>query len=102
MHTVKDVTTLPGAAFYRWFASYPVLLEESENMIRFGDLAFGAGAPGVRSAFELRIEGYNANLKYSGEENHLAIPSQARAYLIWRNNHKSELTQTKVPFDWLK
>ncbi|RLL52192.1 metal-dependent hydrolase [Mariprofundus sp. EBB-1] len=100
MHTVNDVHSLPGAAFYTWFASYPVLLEKGENMIRFGDLAFGAGAPGVRPAFELQIEGYKVTLNHGNKENHLSGPSQARAYLIWRNKHKSELTGSEVPFGW--
>ncbi len=101
MHTVKNVKQLPGADFYEWFASYPVLLEESDNLIRLGDLAFGAGAPGVRSAFELQIEGLRHNPEHRGVEHLPAIPTQARAYLIWRNDHKSELTQATVPFKWL-
>jgi len=108
MRTVKDVIMLPGAAFYDWFASYPVLLEKSENRMRFGDLAFGAGAPGVRAAFELRIEGINTHWMEGEMQKGVAkwgdplVNPEARAYLIWRHNLKSELTETEVPFDWLK
>jgi hypothetical protein len=65
--------------FYKWFVSYPVVLEQNDEHIIFGDLAFGAGADGVDPSFELQID--------------LNSASQARAWLIWRNNQKTELTQ---------
>lgn len=113
MHTVKGVNSLPGSAFYAWFASYPVLLESNENEIVFGDLAFGAGAPGVRSAFELQIELQADELQHSNlkgaaiesgalvADTSIASPS-ARAWLVWRNDHKSELTYSSTPFSWLR
>ncbi len=90
MHTVNNVAQLPGTAFYAWFARYPVLLNQHKDTIDFGDLAFGGGAPGVNSSFQL----------------HIALPgsnafSQPRAWLIWRNDRKSELKQTTTPFNWL-
>lgn len=101
MHTVKGVDALPGTAFYAWFASYPVLLESNENKIVFGDLAFGAGAPGVRSAFELQIE-LQTELK-QGDLKEAAIALRpARAWLVWRNDQKSELSYSSTPFSWLK
>ncbi len=90
MHTVNHVDQLPGTAFYAWFTRFPVLLKQDKDAIDFGDLAFGAGAPGVHAAFQLHIDlpGSNAS-------------SQPRAWLIWRNNRKSELKQTTTPFNWL-
>lgn len=86
MQTVAGVEQLPGSAFYLWFARYPVLLEQNEDHIDFGDLAFGSGAPGVRPAFQLHI-------KLTGD--------QPRAWLIWRGERKSELALTSAPFQWL-
>jgi len=116
MHTVKGVEALPGTAFYAWFASYPVLLESNENQIVFGDLAFGAGAPGVRSAFELQIElptELQAELKHSDLKGAAikagslvadagTVLRPAHAWLVWRNDHKSELSYSSTPFSWLK
>jgi len=79
MRSVKKLNTLPGTVFYKWFASYPVVLEQNDEHIIFGDLAFGAGADGVDPSFELQID--------------LNSASQARAWLILRNNQKTELTQ---------
>ena len=88
MHTVKLAEGLPGTAFYSWFARFPVLLKKSGDHLEFGDLAFGGGASGVRPAFQLHID--------------LQQGSEApRAWLIWRNDRKSELTLTSAPFNWL-
>jgi len=95
MHTLKDTAQLPGTAFYAWFARFPVLLEQNQQFIEFGDLAFGAGAPGVRSSFQLHIDLTGTNL---------ATPTgapQPRAWLIWRGGQKSELTLSSAPFKWL-
>jgi len=103
MHTVEGVNSLPGTAFYQWFARYPVLLKQHEDSIEFGDLAFGGGAPGIRPAFQLRID-----LNGDTPENSSALAAHAaenpnsRAWLIWRNHRKSELTFTSVPFNWLQ
>ncbi len=79
MRSVKNLSALPGTVFYEWFASYPVVLEQNDEHIIFGDLAFGAGANGVDPSFELQVD--------------LNSASQARAWLIWRNNRKTELMQ---------
>ena len=86
MRSFAGVERLPGAAFYLWFARYPVLLEQSAQHIDFGDLAFGSGAPGVRPAFQLHID-------LQGEH--------PRAWLIWRGERRSELTLSSTPFQWL-
>jgi len=90
MHTVKNLDSLPGTAFYQWFARYPILLKQDKDSIEFGDLAFGGGAPGVHPAFQLRIHAHDAET------------NKPRAWLIWRNHRKSELTYTAVPFNWLQ
>ena len=88
MQSVKGVEQLPGTAFYLWFARFPVLLGQGDGYIDFGDLAFGGGAPGVRPAFQLHID-LNSD------------PTASRAWLIWRNDRKSELTLSSAPFNWL-
>ena len=96
MHTLKGAAQLPGTAFYAWFARFPVLLEQNQQFIDFGDLAFGAGAPGVRSSFQLHIDLTAANS---------ATPEDSaegpQAWLIWRGSKKSELTLNAAPFRWL-
>ena len=86
MRSFAGVEQLPGTAFYLWFARYPVLLDQSDRHINFGDIAFGSGAPGVRPSFQLHID-------RGGE--------QPRAWLIWRGERRSELTLTSAPFQWL-
>jgi len=90
MHTVNHVAQLPGVAFYAWFARFPVLLKQEKDAIDFGDLAFGGGAPGVNASFQLHID----------LPDNKAL-SKSRAWLIWRNDRKSELKQTTTPFNWL-
>jgi inner membrane protein len=100
MHTVEDLGSLPGTAFYQWFARYPVLLKQEEDSIKFGDLAFGGGAPGIQPAFQLRID-LNAHMP----ENSPSLATESanpRAWMIWRNKRKSELTLTSAPFNWLQ
>lgn len=93
MHTVKHVDQLPGTAFYAWFTRFPVLLRQDSESIDFGDLAFGGGAPGVNPSFQLHID-------LAGGTS-VTLSSRPRAWLIWRNDRKSELTQTTPPFNWL-
>ncbi len=102
MHTVKQLKGLPGTAFYAWFARYPVLLKQNDAVIVFGDLAFGGGAPGVSSSFQLHID-LNSDIQASAAKGSVddAINSQARAWLIWRGDRRSELTLTSAPFNWL-
>ncbi|GAV21368.1 hypothetical protein MMIC_P2352 [Mariprofundus micogutta] len=97
MHTVKQARGLPGTAFYAWFARYPVLLEINTDEIRFGDLAFGGGAPGVRPSFQLHIDLNRDARDRPGD----SINPQARAWLIWRGDRRSELTIASAPFNWL-
>ncbi len=89
MHMVSEARGLPGTAFYAWFARYPVLLDKNDDFIEFGDLAFGAGTPGVNPVFQLHIDTNDAETK------------EPRAWLIWRDKRKSELTLTSAPFNWL-
>lgn len=100
MQSVNDIDKLPGAAFYYWFARYPVVLTSNEQFIDIGDLAFGAGAPGVNASFLLHID-LNGSENGDGDATHTGKPSQPRAWLIWRNGNKSELTQRSRPFNWL-
>lgn len=86
MRSIADIDQRPGAAFYHWFARFPVLLSQDEEHIEIGDLAFGAGAPGVKAGFLLRID-------------HEACGD--RSWLIWRDGRASPLTGTRIPFDWL-
>jgi len=75
MQAVPDIDGLPGVAFYRWFARFPVLLWRDGNHIMFGDLRFGAGVDGADAPFTLDIE--------TGE-----TPA---AWLIWREGRRSSL-----------
>jgi inner membrane protein len=103
MHTAEGLDSLPGTAFYQWFARYPVLLKQGEEYIEFGDLAFGGGAPGIRPAFQLRIDlNGDAPVNSSALAAHAAESPNPRAWLIWRNHHKSELTLASAPFNWLQ
>ncbi|TLS74036.1 metal-dependent hydrolase [Mariprofundus erugo] len=89
MHTITDIDTLPGTRFYAWFARFPVVLASNDQTIDIGDLAYGGGAPGTSPAFQLHIE------------LHPPLTDQPRSWLIWRGGHRSELTTTERPFDWL-
>jgi len=66
---------MPGVAFYRWFARYPVLLKSEPGLLEFGDLRFGAGVPGEVASFRLRLQ--------TGDK--------PKAWLIWRAERKSPL-----------
>jgi len=102
MQSLAGWDKLPGTAFYAWFASYPVLLDRSEGHIDFGDLAFGSGAPGVRPAFQLHIDLTGSpNGNSSPMTAHAAGKDQARAWLVWRSDRRTELTHTSAPFNWL-
>lgn len=92
MHTLEGMEQLPGTAFYSWFARYPVIIRQEHDFIDLGDLAFGAGAPGVRSSFRLHID-------LSDKPGNDGQPP--RTWLIWRGDHQSELTQHFAPFRWL-
>ncbi|MDQ6996422.1 MAG: metal-dependent hydrolase [Mariprofundus sp.] len=90
MHTVNHIDQLPGTAFYAWFSRFPVVLKQNQHSIDFGDLAFGAGAPGVNASFLLHIDlPVNESI------------SKPRTWLVWRNERKSELIGISTPFNWL-
>jgi len=84
MGTLPD-QSLPGMAFYRWFARFPVVLEQDAEHIECGDLRFGAGVAGIKSSFRLSI----------------TLKDSPTAWLVWRDDAHSELTTTRPPFHWL-
>ncbi len=74
MRAVPGLDGLPGIAFYRWFARFPVLLRRDAQVIEIGDLRFDTGMAG-ESAFRLRIETGNT----------------PRAWLVWHDTGRSEV-----------
>jgi len=75
MSAVKNIEKLPGVAFYRWFARFPVLLARDDKHLEFGDLRFGAGIEDAETPFRLHIE----------------TVGTTRAWLIWRGTRRSLL-----------
>ncbi len=75
MPAANDLDKLPGVTFYRWFARFPVLLEQDDKHMEFGDLRFGAGVEGSESPFRLYIE----------------LGHTPAAWLIWREGQRSAL-----------
>ena len=75
MRATPGIDKLPGVAFYRWFARFPVLLERDDKHMKFGDLRFGAGIKGSESPFDLDIE----------------LGEKPAAWLIWRAGRRSAL-----------
>jgi inner membrane protein len=67
--------SVPGMAFYRWFARFPVLLAKTPERRLFGDLRFGAGMPDAPRSFVLEL-----NLK-----------PKPSAWLIWHGGHATPL-----------
>ena len=66
-----------GVDFYRWFARYPVLLQPAHrNTLDFGDLQFGIYRHEADWPFRLQVE----------------FGKPARAWLIWHNGRKTELS----------
>jgi len=55
LRSLKNIDALPGIAFYRWFARFPVVLEESEDHLLLADLRFET-LDLKREAFRLYIE----------------------------------------------
>ncbi|MFQ5582542.1 MAG: metal-dependent hydrolase [Mariprofundaceae bacterium] len=66
---------IPGVAFYRWFARFPVLLSKDKQQMEFGDLRFGAGFAGADSPFRLQ----------------LVLKTHPQAWLVWGDDRKSLL-----------
>ena len=81
MHSLKHWERVPGTAFYQWFARFPVLLKESDSMIEFGDLAYGGGVEGVDASFRLQVDKPST-----------ASVKPPKAWLIWRGNRKTAIT----------
>ncbi|PIO90236.1 MAG: hypothetical protein COS82_01865 [Zetaproteobacteria bacterium CG06_land_8_20_14_3_00_59_53] len=75
MQAVAGLDSLPGVAFYRWFARFPVLLGRDDRHIVFGDLRFGAGMDGAESPFMMQID----------------LGDTPSAWLIWREGKRSAL-----------
>ncbi|HXH63970.1 MAG TPA: metal-dependent hydrolase [Mariprofundaceae bacterium] len=67
--------SVPGMAFYRWFARFPVVLHEGPEVREFGDLRFGAGMPDAPPAFSLRLE----------------MKPVPKAWLVWHGGHATLL-----------
>ncbi len=77
---VSNIDQLPGVAFYRWFARFPVVLKQNEEMIELADLRFETMNM-TREAFRLRIE----------------LGEKPQAWLMWRADKKIDLTNAKAP-----
>jgi len=75
MPAANGLDKLPGVTFYRWFSRFPVLLEQDDRHMEFGDLRFGAGVEGYDSPFRLHIE----------------LGEKPAAWLIWREGRRSAL-----------
>jgi len=80
MRDTADIDQLPGIAFYRWFARFPVLIKRDQNMIEFADLRFESMNM-KREAFRLRIE----------------LGKHPRARLMWRKDRGIDITDAKAP-----
>jgi inner membrane protein len=80
MRGVNNISHLPGTAFYRWFARFPVLISRSEEAIEFADLRFETMNM-ERKSFRLRID----------------LGETPRAWLLWREDRKIELTGHEAP-----
>jgi len=80
MRGVSNISHLPGVAFYRWFARFPVLISRNEQAIEFADLRFETMNM-ERKAFRLRID----------------LGENPRAWLIWREDRKIDLTESEAP-----
>ncbi len=75
MTTANAPDAVPGMAFYRWFARFPVLLADGPERRLFGDLRFGAGMPGAPASFALRLD----------------LKPKPSAWLIWHGDHVTPL-----------
>jgi len=80
LRSIPDIEGLPGIAFYRWFARFPVVVKKSESVIELADLRFETMNL-QRDAFRLRIE----------------LGEKPRAWLLWRGEKRSELTDADAP-----
>lgn len=76
MRAVQGLEGLPGIAFYRWFARFPVLLHRDAHTIELADLRFDTGMRG-ESAFRLLIE----------------TAEPPRAWLVWHDASRSEIAR---------
>jgi len=80
LRSLTGIETLPGIAFYRWFARFPVVIRHNKQLIELADLRFETMALN-RDAFRLRVE----------------LGEKPRAWLVWRGEKMSELTDMEAP-----
>lgn len=80
IRSISDIHQLPGVAFYRWFARFPVLLKRNEQMIELADLRFET-MDMKREAFRLHIE----------------LKKKPQAWLLWGKDRKIDMTDAKAP-----
>ncbi|MDT8375239.1 MAG: metal-dependent hydrolase [Mariprofundaceae bacterium] len=80
MRGVDGISRLPGVAFYRWFARFPVLISRSEHAIEFADLRFET-----------------MNMERKSFRLHIDLGETPRAWLLWREERKMELTESEAP-----
>lgn len=80
LRSMTGIEDLPGIAFYRWFARFPVITKQTDKVIELADLRFETMNLD-RDAFRLRIE----------------LGKQPRAWLLWRGEKRSELTDADAP-----
>ncbi len=80
MRGVANIDHLPGIAFYRWFARFPVLVKRDEHTLEFADLRFETMTM-KREAFRLRIE----------------LGDNPRAWLLWSRERKTDMTGATAP-----
>jgi len=80
IRSLSDIDQLPGVAFYRWFARFPVLLKKNDEIIELADLRFETKDM-KREAFRLRIE----------------LGEKPQAWLMWRKDRRIDLTDAKAP-----
>lgn len=75
MTTRNAPDSVPGMAFYRWFARFPVLLHDGPDTRLFGDLRFGAGMPDAPHSFALKLD----------------LKPTPSAWLIWHGDRTTPL-----------
>jgi len=80
LRSLAHTESLPGIAFYRWFARFPVVIRHDEQLIELADLRFETMNLD-RDAFRLRVE----------------LGEKPRAWLVWRGEKMSELTDLEAP-----
>lgn len=80
LSTLENIDSLPGIAFYRWFARFPVILGEDRDHLLLADLRF--------ETLDLKREAFRLYIN-KGEK--------PQAWLIWNGEKRMELTQDDAP-----